>query len=131
MSASPICGFLTNENMAMTPNSTASGYFRLFDGQTDVTSQATFGVSHSSNLVVTIDPHGGQYVVHRVAGTGGTAVFQACYQGVYIQKQLLVSLYSGSVWSFANWPNDEKLMGAMLAFVASNLLIFIAAMVLR
>lgn len=88
-----ITGYLTNESIAVPANnagtvsgwSGANGYFRVMDGNTQATSGMTFTVASTTGLTLTITS-AGYYAITAISGDFGSAVLQAVYKGVTIQK---------------------------------------------
>lgn len=88
-----ITGYLTNESIAVPANnagtvsswSGANGYFRVMDGNTQATSGMTFTVASATGLTITITS-AGYYAITAISGDFGSAILQAVYKGVTIQK---------------------------------------------
>lgn len=88
-----ITGYLTNESIAVPANnagtvsswSGANGYFRVMDGNTQATSGMTFTVASTTGLTLTITS-AGYYAITAISGDFGSAILQAVYKGVTIQK---------------------------------------------
>jgi hypothetical protein len=95
---SPIVGLLTNEAAVVAASSSgvvydfssAGGSFKVYEGITDVTSSASFSVSSSTNVTISINA-AGVYTVTGLTALDGTAVLQAVYGSVYINKVYSIS----------------------------------------
>lgn len=95
---SPIVGLLTNEAAVVAASSggvvydfsTAGGNFKVYEGTTDVTSLASFSVSSSTNVSITINSSG-IYTITGLTALDGTAILQANYGSVAISKVYSIS----------------------------------------
>ena len=93
-----ISGYLTNEsilldanaNGAVTDFSQATGSFIVYDGQKKVTSGVNYSRVSQTGVTVSIT-NSGTYNVTAISSKVGTAILQATYNGVTLQKILTVA----------------------------------------
>lgn len=94
----PITGLLTNEAMVVpaatdgtvTSFSNAGGTFKVFEGLTDRTADATYSVVSPAGLTISIDT-AGAYTVTAMSADIGTATLRAVYKGVTLDKVYTIS----------------------------------------
>jgi hypothetical protein len=95
----PLVGYLTKEQplIACASDGTfssltaASGQFKLFKNNVDVTSSATYSVVSQTNCTVSIGASTGAYTVNTLTADSGTAVLSAVYNGETINLTLIVN----------------------------------------
>ena len=98
-----IVGYLTNESATLQANAAgvvtnfagAAGTFKVFNGTTDITSQATFALKSNTgcaaSIINTTGTTKGSYSVSAMSADNATAVFMAEYGGVVIEKTLTLA----------------------------------------
>lgn len=93
-----ISGYLTNESILLDANasgtvtdfSQATGSFVVYDGQDKVTSGVAYSLVSQTGVTVSI-ANSGTYNVTAISSKVGTAILQAVYKGVTLQKILTVA----------------------------------------
>lgn len=96
----PVVGYLTNESALIPADylgnvtggfAAAGGTFKVFNGITDVTTQATFTIVTSTGGTASIGSTTGVYTVNTMTADLATFTFQAAFGGVTLQKILTVT----------------------------------------
>ena len=139
----PITGYLTNEAVTLAASAagvvgsfaTATGTFKVFEGQTDVSSLASFVEVSETNCTGTIHPTTGVYSVTALSANSGAYTVSATYSGVTITKtfslskaiagtesppSLTLSRYSASVVAYADGSVPSYAAAAGQATVMSG-----------
>lgn len=92
-------GYLSNDSIIVPANnagtvtdfSKANGTFTTFLGQVQLTSGVVYSLVSNSGLTSTINSSTGAYSVTAISGDTGTATYKAVYNGITIQKILIVT----------------------------------------
>lgn len=92
-----ITGYLTNDSLVVPANpsgtvtsfSGANGYFRVMDGNEQATSGIVFSRVSQTGCTTTINASG-YYSVTAMSADVGSAIYQAVYKGVTIQKIVMI-----------------------------------------
>lgn len=92
-------GYLSNDSIVVPANNTgtvtdfskANGTFTTFLGQVQLTSGVVYSLVSNSGLTSTINSSTGAYSVTAISGDTGTATYKAVYNGITIQKILIVT----------------------------------------
>lgn len=92
-------GYLSNDSIVVPANnagtvtdfSKANGTFTTFLGQVQLTSGVVYSLVSNSGLTSTINSSTGAYSVTAISGDTGTATYKAVYNGITIQKILIVT----------------------------------------
>lgn len=92
-------GYLSNDSILLPANSAgtvtdftkANGTFTTFLGQVQLTSGVTYSLVSNSGLTSTINATTGAYSVTAISADTATATYKAVYNGITIQKILIVA----------------------------------------
>ena len=128
---SPIVGYLTNETFIIQTNEdgslnseslgNASGFFNIYQGDTKLTNGVAYSIVSQTGVNVTLNAETGNYKVNSMLADFGTAIFKAVFNGVEIQKQLMVVKNKSAIGVVvADTPPEKPMTGQLWKNTGTN-----------